>query len=212
VFLGRADEQVKINGFRVEPGEVQAVLAAYPGVGQAVVVAREDTPGETRLAGYVVPGPGAGPGQLDPAAIREDAGRRLPEYMVPSAVVVLEELPLMVNGKLDRRALPAPDYSGTGTGTGRAPATVREEILCAAFAEVLGLPSVGVDDDFFALGGHSLLGVRLISRIRAVLEVEVPLRALFEAPTVAGLAARIESQPKAATRPALRPLRNKEKH
>ena len=187
-YAGRADDQVKIRGFRIEPGEVEAVLAAAPGIAQAAVTVREDTPGDKRLAGYVVPGQdnvAGDPGELA-AAVRAYASGQLPEFMVPATVTVLEQFPLNPNGKVDRRALPAPD--GPAVGQGRGPATAWEEILCGLFADVLGLDRVGPEDSFFELGGHSLLATRLVSRVRAVLGTEMPIRVLFEEPTAAGVA------------------------
>ena len=190
-FLGRADHQVKLRGFRIEPGEIEAALIGHASVAQAVVVAREE-----RLVAYVVAATGE---TADASILREHVGRLLPDYMVPAAIVTLDRLPLTPNGKLDRAALPAPEQRGEG----RSPRTPQEEILCGLFAEVLGVERVGIDDDFFALGGHSLLATRLISRIRSVLDVEVAIRSLFEAPTVAALARRL-SEVGGVVRPPLR--------
>uniref|UniRef100_UPI000E3C0CA8 non-ribosomal peptide synthetase n=1 Tax=Allorhizocola rhizosphaerae TaxID=1872709 RepID=UPI000E3C0CA8 len=198
-FLGRADGQVKLRGFRIELVEIETVLGAQPSVGQVAVIVREDRPGDKRLVAYVVP---AGESTVDAPALRAAAAQALPEYMVPSAFVVLDRLPITVNGKLDRKALPAPAFGGSGAT--RPPRNPREEILCGVFAEVLGVETVGIDDDFFDLGGHSLLAVRLVNRARAVLGVDVDLRDLFQAPTVAALSERFQSTTGAANRPALR--------
>jgi acyl-coenzyme A synthetase/AMP-(fatty) acid ligase/acyl carrier protein len=206
-FRGRADDQVKIRGYRVEPGEVEAVLAGHPLVARAAVTVREDVPGDQRLAGYVVPAGDADAGTL-PSVLRQFARSRLPDYMVPASVTVLDRMPLTVNGKTDRKALPTPDYAQASTGRG--PATPEEEIVCGLFAEILGLDRVGPEDSFFDLGGHSLLAIRLISRIRAALAVELPVRILFSTPTAAGVAARLGEAKKAKTRPALRPRRRQE--
>uniref|UniRef100_UPI00210E8C6A non-ribosomal peptide synthetase n=1 Tax=Streptomyces sp. ODS05-4 TaxID=2944939 RepID=UPI00210E8C6A len=198
-FLGRADDQVKVRGFRIELGEIEAALGSPESVGRAVVVVREDTPGAQHLVGYVTPGSQEA---LDPAALRAVVAARLPEYMVPSAVVVLDAFPLTANGKVDRRALPAPDLASRAGAGGRAPRGAREEILTGVLAEVLGLPSVGVDDDFFDLGGHSLLAAKVIARVRTALGTECGIRDVFEGRTAAGLAARLAGRA-AADRPAL---------
>jgi amino acid adenylation domain-containing protein len=186
-FLGRTDTQVKVRGFRIEPGEVEAALAADPSVREAVVLVREDVPGEKRLVGYVVP---AADG-VRAAELRERLSARLPEHMVPSALVVLDGFPLSPNGKVDRRALPAPEAAGSVEHV--APRTPTEEILAGIWADVLRLERVGAHDDFFALGGHSLLATRVASRVGEALGTEVPLRLLFEHPTLAGLAERVDA-------------------
>ncbi|MBV9775387.1 MAG: amino acid adenylation domain-containing protein, partial [Gemmatimonadetes bacterium] len=197
-ILGRADGQVKVRGFRVEPAEIEAALRAHPQVRDAAVVPREDTPGEPRLVGYVVADGEAPDGESLRAWLRE----RLPEYMVPAAWVVLDALPLTPNGKLDRRALPAPEPAAEAAYV--APRTPTEEVLAGIWGEVLRVERVGVTDDFFALGGHSLLATRLASRVREAFGVELPLRALFEAPTVAALAARVDGTARAESAPPIR--------
>ena len=206
-YVGRADEQVKIRGYRIELGEVQAALAGLGGVGQAVVIAREDRPGDKRLVGYVTE---SASGAVDPAMLRAALGERLPEYMIPAAVVVLEALPLTVNGKLDTRALPAPEYPDVDQY--RAPESAVEEIVAGIYAQVLGVERVGVDDSFFDLGGDSLSAMRVIAAINTGFDAGLSVRALFEAPTVAGLALRVGAEGGglapvvAGERPAVVPL------
>ncbi|HEU5155526.1 MAG TPA: amino acid adenylation domain-containing protein [Streptosporangiaceae bacterium] len=205
-FVGRADDQVKIRGFRIELGEIESALRRHPGVGAAVVIAREDRPGYKRLVAYVVPADDGWP--LDPAELRAFLAKTLPVYMLPAAFVMLDELPISPNGKLDRRGLPAPEHAraaartraadigGAGDASGPAyvpPRTATEEALAAIWAEVLGVERVGVDDNFFLLGGDSIQGVRALSRIRATLGVPLSARAVFDAPTVARLAAAVEA-------------------
>ncbi|MFE3643404.1 amino acid adenylation domain-containing protein, partial [Streptomyces sp. NPDC059169] len=185
-YLGRTDHQVKIRGFRIELGEIEHALTAHPDVLQAAVLPHQDRTAGNRLAAYVV-----AQTPLDPAVLRAHAAATLPDYMVPAAFVTLDALPLTVNGKLDRAALPAPEFA-VATG-GRVARTAREELLCGLFGEVLGVAGpVSVDDDFFALGGHSLLAMRLVSRVRSVFGAEVGIRDVFEAPTVVGLAQRLD--------------------
>ncbi|MGW7436991.1 non-ribosomal peptide synthetase, partial [Streptomyces sp. NPDC054849] len=183
--LGRTDHQVKIRGFRIEPGEIEHVLTRHPRVRAATVTVHEDgTAGPRLVAHVVVDGP------LDQAELRAFAAESLPGYMVPSAIVPLDALPLTASGKVDRRALPAPGFLSSPTG--RAPRTPHEELLCGLFAEILGVPGpVSIDDGFFDLGGHSLLAMRLLGRIRTAVGADLGMRALFEAPTVAALARRL---------------------
>ncbi|MFI9100861.1 non-ribosomal peptide synthase/polyketide synthase [Streptomyces fildesensis] len=196
-YLGRVDHQVKLRGFRIELGEIESVLARHEDVAQAVVVLREDRPGDPRLVGYTLAAPGR---RAEAAVLRAHLAQSLPEYMVPSAFVELAALPMTPNGKLDRRALPAP--AAAAVRDGALPRSQREEIMTTLFAETLGLDAVAVDDSFFDVGGHSLLATRLMSRIRTVFGVEVPIRGLFEHPTAAGLATLLDDA--AQARPALR--------
>ncbi|MFJ2194282.1 amino acid adenylation domain-containing protein, partial [Kitasatospora sp. NPDC087861] len=198
-YAGRADEQVKIRGFRIEPGEVEAAMVAHPSVAQGAVVAREAHDGGKQLVGYIVPVTDTAGGSadsigdvditvnagLDPAELRRFMATRIPEFMVPAAFVVLEALPLTPNGKLDRKALPEPEFT---TGAYRAPRTAWEEVLCGVYAEVLGLGRVGVDDDFFAVGGDSIRTIQVVARAR-VFGVRITPRQVFDCRTVAELAA-----------------------
>ena len=189
-MLGRADNQVKVRGFRIEPAEIEAALGKHPRVKQAVVLALEARPGDKRLVGYVVPEDGP-VGLID--ELRSDLRGRLPDYMVPSAFVVLESFPLTPNGKVDRRSLPAPDWNrADDDGAFVAPRTETERRLAALWSEVLKIDRIGAFDSFFDLGGHSLLATQLLSRIRAAFEVELPLRRLFLSPGLAEQAAEID--------------------
>ncbi|WP_428263972.1 non-ribosomal peptide synthetase [Haliangium sp.] len=196
-FIGRADFQVKIRGFRVEPGEIEAVLAQHPGVAHGLIMVREDEPGDRRLVGYVDGMSGA---SLDVAELRGFLQERLPDYMVPSAIVILDEFPLNPNGKVDRGALPSPrpeDYAATADYV--APRTELEQKLAEVWAEILGVAKVGVNDDFFDLGGHSLLAVRLATRLGEVLGRRTRSTAVFQAPTIAALAEILDSDSASAT-------------
>jgi amino acid adenylation domain-containing protein len=183
-FLGRADHQVKLRGFRIEPGEIESVLLSHPEVESAVVLAREDTPGDRRLVAYVVSAPERAP---DPVELRALVELRLPAYMVPAAFVILPELPLTANGKVDRRALPAPGFAA-GSAELIPPRTLLEQEIAEVWREVLGVERVGLRDSFWDLGGHSLLATKVLARLHDALGLDLPLQALFEAPTLAGFA------------------------
>jgi amino acid adenylation domain-containing protein len=197
-FVGRADDQVKIRGFRIELGEIEQVASAVPGVRQARAIVREDRPGDKRLITYYVAGDGAPIGDQELRAAME---RSLPDYMMPTAFVRLDSLPLDPNGKLDRKALPAPSAARPA---GRPPRSPREELLCRLFAEALGREQVGIDDEFFAIGGNSLLAVRLINKIRQALGVEISMREFIDAQTVARLTFSADRAARKPVRPALK--------
>src|SRR6185437_15434771 len=202
-FLGRADEQIKLRGFRIELGEIEAVLKSQPDISQAAVIMREDSGTGKELVAYLVPTDGQVP---ELPQLRHKLSERLPDYMLPSAIVMMEALPLTPNGKLNRRALPAPERQ---RAVYTAPRTPEEEALCHIFSEVLGLENIGVKDNFFSLGGHSLTATRVVSQIRTVLGIDLPLKKLFEAPTVADLAPYLSHAEKAPLQlgPQLRPER-----
>ncbi|WUR12335.1 amino acid adenylation domain-containing protein [[Empedobacter] haloabium] len=197
-YLGRNDSQVKIRGYRIEPGEVEAALAACAGVREAVVVAREDVPGQKRLVAYLLAQPGH---TLAPAALRDRLATVLPDYMVPAAFVCMTAFPVSPNGKLDRRALPAPDAAAQLRQPYEAPQGSTETALAAIWEDLLAVRDVGRRDHFFELGGHSLLAVRLTTRVRQVLQRELALRALFEQPVLADLARVVDGLDSAGTAP-----------
>ncbi|MCL5996770.1 MAG: amino acid adenylation domain-containing protein, partial [Chloroflexi bacterium] len=197
-FLGRTDQQVKLRGFRIELGEIEAVLAQHPALREVVVLAREDTPGDKRLVAYIVPAEGQA---LNLAEVRAYLNTKLPSYMLPAAFVTLDALPLTPSGKIDRRALPAPEGRAETGVVYVPPRTPTEEIMAGIWSKALGIEPVSVADSFFDLGGHSLLATQVVSRIREAFQVELPLRELFETPTVEALAHKIEASRRADTRP-----------
>jgi len=210
-FLGRLDDQVKIRGFRIELGEIEAILHQHPAVQAAVVQAREERLGQQRLVAYIVPDARARDNGLGPAGLiaelRRSTGDQLPEYMVPAVFVLLPSLPLSPNGKVDRRALPAPESTRPELLKQYvAPRTPAEQLLAGIWSEVLQIDRVGVHDNFFELGGHSLLATQVVSRVRRSLEVELPLREIFAAPTVARLAQTIQQTGPGRQTPAIRPV------
>src|SRR5579859_5666021 len=188
-FLGRMDSQVKIRGFRIELAENETVLGEHPLVREVAVIAREDAPGDKRIAAYIVPRAGYAP---DASDLRNHLKRRLPDYMLPSVFVILKSMPLSETGKIDRESLPAPEQSRPALEQSyAAPATALEKVLAGIFGEVLKIERVGVYDNFFELGGHSLLAIRVVSKVRQIFAIELPVRKLFEEPTVSGLASVI---------------------
>ncbi len=223
-LLGRMDHQIKLRGFRIEIGEIEALLASHPGVRENVVIVREDTPGDQRLVAYVVPTTEDRGLKIEDSSLaaqeklssilyplssdlRQFLRDRLPDYMIPAAFVLLDELPHTPNGKIDRKALPAPGWSSEQEGGFVAPRTPTEDLVAGIWADVLTIERVGVHDNFFALGGHSLLATRLVSQVRDAFGIELPLRALFEAPSVAGLAEQIEAARRETTGRQAGPIR-----
>ncbi|WP_141543907.1 non-ribosomal peptide synthetase, partial [Bacillus toyonensis] len=203
-FHGRIDDQVKIRGFRIELGEIEATLERYSSIKEAVVLVREERPGNQQLVAYIVPNAGR---NIDSTKIQAYAAKSLPGYMLPSAIVIMSELPLTPNGKVNRKLLPAPEF--TISTISRGPRTAKEEMLCDLFTEVLNLPQIGIDDSFFDLGGHSLLAVQLMNRIKKTLGVELAVGSLFAAPTVAGLAERLELNTSQSALEVILPLRTR---
>jgi amino acid adenylation domain-containing protein len=204
-FLGRIDTQVKVRGFRIELGEIESVLCEHPSVGECVVVAREDLSDERQIVAYVVATEGHATASR--AELRAHLKEKLPEYMIPASFVRLASLPLSPNGKVDRKSLPAPEQERPDLGsTYVEPRTLVEEALAGVWADLLKVERVGAEDDFFELGGHSLLAMQLIARVREVFQIEVPLRSLFEEPTVAGLAAGVERELRAGQTPQGPPI------
>lgn len=202
-YLGRADHQIKIRGFRIELGEIESVIARIPGIAQVTVMAREDQPGQRRLAAYVVADEASGHVEL--TELRSRVAEALPDYMVPAAWMQLPEMPLTPNKKIDRKRLPIP--SVLSPSQGRDARTPQEQMICSLFAEVLGVARVGIDDDFFALGGHSLLAGRVTARVRDIFGVELNIGVLFESPTAAALARRLDHAQTA--RPSIQPISRK---
>jgi acyl carrier protein len=191
-FIGRADNQVKVRGYRIELGEIEAALGDITGTKDVVVLARDDGSGDKRLVAYVASMRG---GQPEIREVRNALKERLPEFMIPSVFVTLETLPLTSNGKVDRRALPAPDWTGTELRKEYvAPRTPVEEALAEIWANVLKLDQVGVQDNFFEIGGYSLLAAQLVSQARHTFEIDLPLRAIFETPTVEEMSLVIEER------------------
>ncbi|HEX6287625.1 MAG TPA: phosphopantetheine-binding protein, partial [Herpetosiphonaceae bacterium] len=194
-FLGRIDQQVKLRGFRIELGEIEAVLAEHPAVREAVVLLREDTPGDPRLVAYVATNqaPSNQESETWNSELRQFLGARLPAYMIPSAFVLLDALPLTENGKVDRRVLPAPERSGLQAADRvQPPRTPTEEAIAGIWSEVLQLDRIGMRDNFFELGGHSLLATQVIARLRSTFQIDLPVHRLFETPTIAALAEHID--------------------